>query len=166
MGRRERAKKDNAGPVRRAVSVSVAKARKDFAQVLTLARRNDVALTRGRRIVAYVVSAARYRELVSSTKERAKRNQSDVFALVRKLLSLPAAGAKQAQCAANDRLVRLTAVFVCAARTLEDVDYVASWLREPNERLGNRTPRELAETEHGTQMVLDALMAIEYGLPT
>lgn len=147
----------------RVVKVSISKAKSDFSHVLRLARRSDVAISRGRRIVAYVVAAERYRQLVFRARKHARREQSEVFALARRLLAAPGGGS---QSPVDERLVRLMGLFACAVHTLEDFDYATEWLREPNQRLGNRTPREVAETEGGAQRILDVLTAIDYGLPT
>lgn len=143
-------------PPRRSFTVTVTKARTQFAQVLALARRGDVAITRGRRIVAYVVSAARYRQLVSGANENTWR--ANVFAVTRKLFA--AAAALDRTPFDHGLVARLTALLLCAARTFQDFDYAVDWIREPNARLGNRTPRDVAGTEGGTHVVLNLLAAL------
>ena len=49
---------------RRVIKVTVTRAQLDFERVLTLARRVDVAITRSGRVIVYVLSIARYRQLV------------------------------------------------------------------------------------------------------
>lgn len=164
MGRRRRAKeKISAISV---VRISVTRAQRDFGSVLDLARRNDVAITRRRRIVAYVLSAARYQRLIWGARKRAEHVQAGVVGLVHKLLTLPSASGGSRPERVPDRLVRLMAVFVSAVHTFEDFDHAAKWMQEPNELLGNRSPRHMAESQRGAQRALAVLASIEYGLPT
>lgn len=46
------------------IKVAATRAQSDLEHVLTLARRVDVAVTRRGRVIAYVLSIARYRQLV------------------------------------------------------------------------------------------------------
>lgn len=53
---------------RRVIKVAVTRAQKDFERVVILARRADVAITRRGRTIAYVLSIARYRQLVAQAR--------------------------------------------------------------------------------------------------
>lgn len=55
----------------------------------------------------------------------------------------------------------------CAAvgiRVFEDKGKFLAWLRHPNKALGQKTPMSLLSSRFGSEMVLDELGRIEYGV--
>lgn len=65
--------------------------------------------------------------------------------------------------ATSDRVVRLAAMTLLAARLIGTHEKALAWLRAPNRYLGGTTPLEMLETEVGTQAVVQSLYSIAYG---
>ncbi len=65
--------------------------------------------------------------------------------------------------ATSDRVVRLAAMTLLAARLVGTHEKALAWLRAPNRHLGGVTPLEMLETEVGTHAVVQSLYSIAYG---
>lgn len=66
----------------------------------------------------------------------------------------------------SDRVWRLLRVYCAAWIALDGDDAAATqWFQTPASRLGGKVPLHLLQTEEGVKLVLDALTAIEHGLP-
>lgn len=65
--------------------------------------------------------------------------------------------------ATSDRVVRLAAMTLLAARLVGTHDKALAWLRAANTYLGGVAPLEMLETEVGTQAVVQSLYSIAYG---
>ena len=64
----------------------------------------------------------------------------------------------------SERVLRLARVLARAAEVLEGADKAKAWLVEPNVALGDRSPVELLRTDIGTELVLNELVKIDYGM--
>lgn len=65
----------------------------------------------------------------------------------------------------NDLDQRLRAVRTRAIEVFDDAVAAESWLNSPSLPLGNKCPIDLAGTADGLRIALNALTAIEHGLP-
>jgi putative toxin-antitoxin system antitoxin component (TIGR02293 family) len=67
----------------------------------------------------------------------------------------------------SDRLYRLAVVFTRAVELFEgDTAAARKWLTNPVRALGQKIPLELAQTEVGSEMVLDVIGRLEHGVFT
>jgi len=62
-----------------------------------------------------------------------------------------------------ERVVRYVRLVALAAETFGGQDTAVEWMQEPNRRLGDRTPLEMAETDPGARVVRDLLLGIQHG---
>lgn len=65
--------------------------------------------------------------------------------------------------ATSDRVVRLAAMTLLAARLVGTHEKALAWLRAPSRYLDGVPPLEMLETEVGTQAVVQSLYSIAYG---
>lgn len=66
--------------------------------------------------------------------------------------------------ATSDRLVRIARILALATEVLESQDHAISWLREPSDVLGDRTPLAVISTDIGAEKVANLLYQMEYGV--
>ncbi len=64
----------------------------------------------------------------------------------------------------GERVLRLARVLARATEVLEGSDKAKAWLTEPNAALGGCKPVELLRTDVGTEVVLNELVKIDYGM--
>jgi putative toxin-antitoxin system antitoxin component (TIGR02293 family) len=61
----------------------------------------------------------------------------------------------------SDRLVRVARVVALAAEVFGDREKALLWLRSPDDRIGNRSPMSLLQTESGGRLVETMLWQID-----
>lgn len=66
--------------------------------------------------------------------------------------------------ATSDRLVRLARILALATEVLESQDHAVSWLREPSDIFGDRTPLAVVSTDVGAEKIANILYQMEYGV--
>jgi putative toxin-antitoxin system antitoxin component (TIGR02293 family) len=64
----------------------------------------------------------------------------------------------------SERVLRIARVLARAAEVLEDDDRAKAWIVEPNVALGGRSPLALLRTDIGTELVLNELAKIDFGI--
>jgi putative toxin-antitoxin system antitoxin component (TIGR02293 family) len=64
----------------------------------------------------------------------------------------------------SDRLVQIAKVYERCLNVFEDFEKAMHWLKSPNYALGNQIPWDLLDTTEGSELVLDTLGRIEYGV--
>lgn len=65
--------------------------------------------------------------------------------------------------AASGRLIDAAKVFAKTIEVFGDEGHASSWLRDELPALGNKTPLSLIDTPEGAEMIMEELLAIEYG---
>jgi len=66
----------------------------------------------------------------------------------------------------TDRVVRVARIVVFAANVFGNVEKALLWLRSPDDRLANRTPLSLLQTESGGRLVETMLWQLDEGIYT
>ena len=73
-------------------------------------------------------------------------------------------GRKRFDRVVSEYILQIAVVAARGVDVFDDRNKFLSWLRYPNRALGNRTPTSLLGTRFGTEMVLNELGRIEYGV--
>jgi putative toxin-antitoxin system antitoxin component (TIGR02293 family) len=64
----------------------------------------------------------------------------------------------------SEQILQLAQVAARGSEVFKDKDDFLTWLNQPNIALANKTPKSLLCSRFGTDMVLDVLGRIEYGV--
>jgi putative toxin-antitoxin system antitoxin component (TIGR02293 family) len=64
----------------------------------------------------------------------------------------------------SEQILQIAEVAVKGTNTFGDKDKFLSWMRQPNKALANKTPMNLLRSRFGTDMILDELGRLEYGV--
>lgn len=64
----------------------------------------------------------------------------------------------------SESILQVAQVYAKGAEVFESQEKFKRWLHSPNRALGDKKPSEMISTRYGTQMVLDLLVRIEYGV--
>lgn len=65
--------------------------------------------------------------------------------------------------AASGRLIDAAKVYAKTTEVFGDEGRASAWLREEIPALGNKTPLSLIDTPEGAEIIMEELLAIEYG---
>jgi len=64
----------------------------------------------------------------------------------------------------SESILQVAQVYAKGAEVFESPEKFKRWLHSTNKALGDKKPNEMISTHYGTQMVLDLLVKIEYGV--
>ncbi len=64
----------------------------------------------------------------------------------------------------SEQILQIAEVAAVGVKVSGDKDKFLSWMRQPNKALGNKTPLDLLGSRFGTEMILDELGRMEYGV--
>jgi putative toxin-antitoxin system antitoxin component (TIGR02293 family) len=64
----------------------------------------------------------------------------------------------------SEQIIQIAEVVARGTEVFRDKDKFTSWMHSPSKALGNQTPLSLLSSRFGTEMVLDELGRIEYGV--
>jgi putative toxin-antitoxin system antitoxin component (TIGR02293 family) len=64
----------------------------------------------------------------------------------------------------SEQILQIAEVAAKGVKVSGDKDKFLSWMRQPNKALGNKTPLDLLGSRFGTEMILDELGRMEYGV--